>query len=368
MRIRPRRSSKGFLLILGAAALIPLIATPASAGRDGGGFFIHAFDDELPEISATAGLNLEARASAPGDTDNSAVLNRYSCGPMDLKITQAMVDFSKANEELRASGRANEIREHETGGWQTISHYSTAAGGFIEGFPTDGSKPIYAFLGAGNPNDSASLRAVASDFATQCSVSDLRAIPKAGSLISYSWYKDSGTYSETRYLEQDGELVSTAVAFQGHDGALSVSRAISPISSDPAVSDRIPSSLRLGSDGAIRIDAKLRSATDGYNYVSIDKLPDGSGSMSYSFYRGSNDSSHPARKHGPTMVFWDSSGEISSLQYFDSAGTMQSVYSNGDPETLVDRYNQQSGQDWDGSFHRVEDFDIGLPFQPTEPQ
>ncbi len=170
MKQNSRIQRETVLSIVAAAIAVPLIAVPAAAGLGGGRFFVKAWNVEDPSIMAIAGYGGIGHggqipggsggtgpgggSTDPGDgttpgggnggtgpgggtggsnpgggsgstpqpgepgsgsgadsgssADSSAVLNSFAFGGLQLKITQNMVDFSKANEQLIAQGRGAE--------------------------------------------------------------------------------------------------------------------------------------------------------------------------------------------------------------------------------------------------------------------
>lgn len=99
---------------------------PGTAALDGGRFFVHAQNDESPEIEATAGMN-GRDAGGPGTpSDGDKVLATYSCGPGTFSYTQSMKDLTESNLALHEQGRDSEMKLGP-GGWEAVKALDVSA-------------------------------------------------------------------------------------------------------------------------------------------------------------------------------------------------------------------------------------------------
>ena len=363
---------------------MPLVAAPASASLDGGGFFVHAQNIEDSKFKATAGLKGvdpsggggsgggttpgggSGAESPGGPTDSSGVLASYQCGPMELKITQAMVDFSKANE--------SRTPETSPDGWQSMSSFYMATRSVALGYPEGEAKALLVTL-----SDSMAVPAPLSltpdtkAFAYQegemCQIYDRRSTPKSGDRLSYNAYPsydqvnapERDYYADTRWILEEGELRAVTVAKQT-DGRTTVDRGVSGSLVDHAKSDSKPSVIYRGLDGSLTIQVYLKTPIDGANKVSLGVNADGSGEVQYLDHRGLTADGQQAetyapRKNGPVTVRWNSSGDFTYLQSYDSHENF------GDSAFTAAKYNELTGQSWDGSYLKGSDFDLTIPFE-----
>lgn len=373
---RATRRRQGIIVsAIGAAILVPLVALPASASLDDGHFLVHAQNIEEPEYEAYAGLKSDGSAPGggevdPGGDESSATLASYSCGPLGFAVTQAMVDFSKANQALAAEGKAPQTNAE---GWQSMAYFSATERKMIAGYPEDGSVPPLVYLKSDmalpvpsdqpGPTNGVLLRL---DNSANCSYLDARSGAAEGKGFGY-WMLSNGAFSESRYLREDGALVAVSSARQA-DGANTISRKESAVSYNPAKSNSKPYSLSKSQAGVVRAELILKETIDGYNRITVTANPDGSGSISYSNYLGANSATSlkigaPNRTQGPTGIIWNSEGEITGLEGGKPGST---VFWRGGPFT-VEEYNEATGMNWDGSYQKPSDFDLNFPFAPTPP-
>lgn len=167
----------------------------------------------------------------------------------------------------------------------------------------------------------------------------------------------TGYYADSRRFFQDGVYAQVTVAKQV-DGSTTVLRQNS--GSDPSylASDRLPYSIRVGSDGSIIASILLMKTIDGYNHINISRDAEGGTQVQYIYF--SNGSGRAAdRKHGPTTINMDGTGKFINLAYSDGNGG-----STWAPANTVAGYNEAAGQDWDGSYAKLSDFDTAIPFKP----
>lgn len=131
---QPSGKAAGRKTILLGAALATMLVVPlgGSAALSGGGFFIHAYNDQEVEIEATAGL----RGTTPGgpgepggENPGNSLASTVVCGDESVTVTQAMLDFSNGNREAVAAGGSAET--WPGGNWKFIaagSYYEVIAG------------------------------------------------------------------------------------------------------------------------------------------------------------------------------------------------------------------------------------------------
>ena len=381
-----RRSRNTLLSALGVALALPLIAVPASAALDGGGFLVHAQNTEDARYQATAGAkgSTQGGGSGGGSTtpgggsgadnpggaaDSTRVLADYQCGPMGLKITQAMVDFSKANE--------SQTPKSSSDGWQSISSYSSATNKVALGYPDSGPKAPLVTLSDSMAvpaplQFSDATKAFAYEEGGMCQILDRRSVPRAGERLTYTAQPsydpaqpERNYYSEARWVSEDGELRPVSVSKQS-DGRITVNRHTTSLLGGYAKSDTKPTSLALSDDGSFVIEAHRKTTLDGANNIYLRVEADGSGQLMYRYYKGQTadgqqDIDYAPRKNGPVALNWDSSGVFTSLRSYDSNENF------GDSAFTVAKYNELTGQNWDGSYLKGSDFDLTLPFQATPP-
>jgi type II secretory pathway pseudopilin PulG len=114
-------------------------------------FCVTATWSEDSTINSTSG-NCEAEETVvppDEDADNSAILATYTCGPAEIKITQAMQDHSDANLLLKDAGKESEMIPYPGGGWNIIIDPASILGQKAKGayFSTDGDSKMLNNLG-----------------------------------------------------------------------------------------------------------------------------------------------------------------------------------------------------------------------------
>lgn len=395
------------LSIAAAAIAVPLIAVPAAAGLDGGRFFVKAWNVEDPSIMAIAGYGGLAHggqipgggsggtgpgggSTDPGDgttpgggnggtgpgggtggsnpgggsgstpqpgepgsgsgadsgssADSSSEFFNLNAGPLSFRITQNMIDFSRANEQLMAQGQMDGLKTHADG-WMVIASlvngnpdigYQAGAQGYYLMDPMRGEAGIVAGAADG----------------TEAQILDMRAKPADGVVTGYAFSAGTPYFTETRYATVDGKLTSLMVT-RGPNGD-SLSRNAEDGRSTFR-SDTVPASVIKYSDGSIsRIQLNRVNVVDGYNRIVIERQTNGSSTVTYD---NPNSGGQAQRKLGPDTLRLDSSGKIVELFYY-SGGSRRSL--TGD--VSVAKYNQVSGDNWDGSYAKPSDFDTRIPF------
>ena len=367
-KIQSRRRKLVFST-LGLVLAVPLLAAPVSASVADGAFLIHAQNSDEPKYEAYAGINGSSAAPedpGAGEEDNSAVLASYSCGALDFAVTQAMVDFSTANEANPSAATSS------PDGWQSISRFVPGSGVKL-GFNTDGSTPVLAYLNEGmtpvsSPSDKApkGVKVRAENTSGGCSIFDLRKAPKDRGFFNYAMEKSTtgnptnNSYMEGRYVTLEDGSLAAARFTKASNSDQSASRTVSPLTKDPARSSKAPYTLTKTAAGRISLMVALKTPVDGYNHVDFTQNADGSGRVQYGSFTtvgsmGPNVGAS-ARTAGPSSISWNSAGQITNL----SSSTGVQLSGNG-PYTAAD-YNAATGQSWDGSYHHLDDFDSDVTF------
>ena len=348
------------------AIAIPLVAVPASAALDGGSFLVKAENVESPEFKATAGIGGTAQeGEAPGEENPGggdefpglAVVANFDCVSLSLRITQDMVDFSKANEERVAAGE--QALTHAEG-WQSIRSSNTD-GESIAGLPADGSMPYAVILSSQmvdsfDPNSPTTLT-YGTNLNGQCTLTDFREPAAHWGVYKYSNDGPSG-YSESRYIDEDGQLSAVNSQIRS-DGALAIDRMTSPKGGTPYRSDSRPQNLVLSQDGSTYLKMYLTGTRDGYARIIIAENADGSGSVTYR----TDSNVFAERAQGPSYIAWDSEGRFTEFQDRNQVSVMGDEVG---PFTAAD-YNAKTGKNWDGAVPKSSDFDLTVPFRPTNP-
>jgi len=367
---------------LGVAIVLPFLISPASAAFDSGTFLVHAQDQAQPKfheayagIKGTKSGDTGGTPGTPGgDTgDSSATLATYTAGSLSLKITQAMLDFSAANVKAQEEGRTEDIKT-DPSGWQTIWFYDNDSGDATQSMPAADASSIDMIFSreSTKPSPDSLYNRISNNMVAQYnqspgsnSMTDGRVAPKADNLYAYK--KAASGYSnelkEGRYISEDGKLVAVEVDGTG-DGNYQINRKTSPTDATPVPSDTKPYDLILSNRGVESLSIRLKATTDGYDQLWIQ----GNGTQirfgkyaSVGPYGINVDDA--VRRHGPVSLNLDGDGNITSFLYADADGQNQYVGDEGATYTVAD-YNSITGQDWDGSYPKLSDFDTDKPFEP----
>lgn len=228
----------------------------------------------------------------------------------------------------------------------------------VPGFPSDGSKPMIVRLGdsiTSMPSTSDTAYAMAAS-ASSCTLVDNRETPVVDGRFGYALQTVGGqqVYGDSRWISEEGKLKKATVTKQA-SGTLTVSRV------DP--SERFPTFL--GTTGTSRsIHYSPVQKTDGVEFVTL--MESATGAVSYNF-RGKGDIVAP-RKNGPTFLAVNAAGLITDYSYTNAAGTSVTAKATGTTNSqIIANYNATTGQSWDGSFPKVSQFDLSVPFQPLAP-
>lgn len=367
--MKTNRNVGSFKLSLAAVAVAsvaaPLIMITGSAGVDSGHFWVKAQYSDNPEIKAFAGINGTGKTEGenpggenPGDGDPEtpgAASLTFNCGPMTLEITEQQLAYSKIAEDLIEAGRSDEIQPNPEG-WEVIT--TSDGEGIYNGLPPS-KKAIVAVLGPYPFTGSdEGMVAFGSEQGDTCQVTDSRPDPKAGERVSYR-NDGSGTYGETRYIEEEGKL--RVVTIYKTANSVAVNRSLDLKNDGKAPSDRYPGNFTSFSDGSIDASAYFTNTLDGADEILMRRNADGSGSVNYRLTQGG----YPNRSNNPTLVEWNSEKEITKLFYVEN-GETRDLPERDEPYT-VEEYNQITGQNWDGKYHTTDDYDFSMPFEIVSP-
>lgn len=358
MKNNATKRTRIVLSALGLAAIIPLIAVPASAGLGSGEFQIKAISSSDTTISGVTGIGGKTgnpgepgEGEGPGPTDPAAiVLATYSCGPVSIEITDKMVELSKSNEALLSAGREGEMVAHADG-WKLIS--STTSGAFAT-FPADGTKPAQMKL---IPSTSGASIAYAVPYGTGCNILDNRA-PAAGETYSYS--TGYGAITEGKTLLEEGELRQVRVA--DNSSQTSVTRT--------APSNKYPTSItKIKSTNDLNTVVTLPAKRDGTEKIYVEAK--GNGDMMYRYQTSVpgelNDAASPTKSE-PTFIWLYGTGLIRTISYNDQNGVEQTYMpSEATYAAQVAGYNARSGQSWDGKLIKISELETAIPFMPVAP-
>ena len=360
MKIKENQT-KLIFSVLGMALAVPLIAVPASAANEsnGGGLLVKAEDTVREEINATVGTDGQivsgtGNGAIPGVElpPTPALLASYRCGPLSFDVTQALVDFSRANDVLQTQGKAAKVQDS----WSHMWSYGSA--GFGSGFQGTAEALPFIFrlntgyTPAGSFPDESSKVFSASQNASTCSIEDFRQSPRDGLTVAYV-KNSSSTYSEGRYLSEDGKLVYVESRVMNSEPDMA--RLVSP-GGAYAKSDTRASTVNIKANGAKIITVDFTRTVDGYNQVEIVQKADGTGTVIYSLRGADGVPVRADRKLAPSYINFDGQGKIVST-----------VTKSGIVDRTAAEYNSRTGNSWDGSFSKMSDFDSKLPFAPTAP-
>lgn len=371
MNINSSRRTKLGVSALGLAVAIPLLAASGSAATPGGFFQVKAIDTET-QVEAVVGMlpNAEGNPGTgnpgtgnpgtgnpgtgdpgtgnPGEQPADTIVASYICGPLTLNITQGMIDFSKANEDLYKAGRADEMVAHADG-WKMI-----ASGNLTDGMATGlVTNPAIVKLGEDIAplTGTVNYRALAAD---SCFLQDDRVAASNNATFMVDIRSSGGqtVYVEGRWVTEEGKLRKVHVSDYG----------------DSTVIDRFEPSDRyptyISDSGSITVvDVRPTQVVDGVHKIRHTLQPE---TVSYQFTGEGN--AKALRKTGPTFVtIVKATGKINSLKYVDSAGvekTISPLLGNTNAE-IIARYNTTTGQNWDGSLPSLDGYDLSAPFAPN---
>jgi len=313
----------------------------------------------------------------PGSSsDTSEVVGTYTAGPISLRITQAMLDFSAANLKAQEEGRSGDIQTTPNG-WKTVwfsdgnDNYSQTPSSITADTTVYLTKSLSAPANWWDPapGDMNNPDTIAYYDKRGSSVEGGTKLAPETSGTSFYYKKAGGsggsTLKEGRYISEGGSTIAAWVENNG--GGYNVTRTVSASNLMAPRSDTKPYRIDFQNGSATMADMFLKTETDGYDTITV-RNNNGSAYVRYGKANGnlagdnSPDSDNPIRKNGPISI----SGKVNSFDqigYTDSNGTAQFL---GDGETryTVDDFNQASGLNWDGKFPVPSDFDVSKPFEP----
>lgn len=311
--------------------------------------------------------------SGPGSTsDTSAVVGTYTAGPISLRVTQAMVDFSKANVQAQEEGRTDDIKTTPNG-WKTVwfsdgnDNYSQTPSSITADTTVYLTKNLSAPTNWWDPTpgDMANSDTIAFYDKRGSSVeggSKLIA-QNAGNSFYYKRAGGSGgsTLKEGRYISEGGSTIAAWVENNG--SGYNVTRTVSASNLMAPRSDTKPYRIDFQNGVATEAEMFLKTETDGYDIIKTQN-----GYARYGKANGnlggdkSPDFDNPLRKNGPFSIS-GSGNSFDQLGYMDADGNSQFL---GDGETRYSAadFNRASGLNWDGKFPKPSDFDTSKPFEP----
>lgn len=355
-------ASAGLVALVGGALLIP----SASAGREDGRFFIHAWNTDDPQFRATAGLQGlgvgdGGAGEVPSDEDTSAVLADFSCGPFDLKLTQAMVDLSEKNSKSEGAPQ-----KHQQG-WTSIYHLDLSTySSYLSGPGSLDEPTIYLNFNNAprdfdpyNPSPDFASTFTARKTPEGCDLSKDSLSTRTDQSYGYAISKSLGQKSYTETRNMGSKTVNLTRFFDGTSGKFLKTDVIYSANdfSVPLVSETEPYSFVISPEST-SLQLRLPSAKDGYDGVSILEASDRT-LIDYKLgYRDAD------RAHGPTSLQLDSTGKIVSISYMKNGSRVTITDWLGSTPITRESFNSASGKDWDGSYPRSKDYNLSLPFEP----
>jgi len=309
--------------------------------------------------------------SGPGSSsDTSAVVGTYTAGPISLRVTQAMVDFSKANVQAQEDGRTEDIKTTPNG-WKTVwfsdgnDNYSQTPSSITADTTVYLTKNLSAPTNWWDPTPG--------DMANSDTIAfyDKRgsSVEGGSKLISQSvgnsfYYKKAGgsagsSLKEGRYISEGGATIAAWVENNG--GGYNVTRTVSASNLMAPRSDTKPYRIDFQNGVATEAEMFLKTETDGYDIIKTQN--------NYARYGKANGNlggdrspefDNPLRKNGPFSIS-GSGDSFDQLGYMDADGNSQFISDGG--YTVAD-FNRISGLNWDGKFPKPSDFDTSKPFEP----
>lgn len=333
-------------------------STGGGTGSDGGG-------------SNSGGSDGTYGNSGPGSSsDTSEVIGTYTAGPVSLRVTQDMLDFSAANLKAQEEGRSGDIKTTPNG-WKTV-WFSDGADNYSQtpsSITADTTVYLTKALSAPTnwwdptPGDMNNTDTVAYYDKRGSSV-------EAGTKIGSSavgttfYYKKASSYGgsslkEGRYISEGGSTIAAWVETMG--SGYNVKRTVSAGNMMAPRSDTKPYMIDFQNGAPTMVNMFLKTEVDGYDTITTQN--------GYARYGKANgnlgsdntpESTDPVRKNGPFAISANG-GSFDQLGYTDSDGASQFI-SDG-PYTVSD-YNRISGQNWNGSYAKPGDFDTSKPFNP----
>ena len=350
------------------ALAVPLVASPASAGLSDGKFFAHAQNIEDAQYAATAGMNgstipgggtgggTGGEGTLPGGnianpggvSDTSAKVATIKSGPMSFIVTQAMLDFSKANVERVARGEAPEVYQ----GWSFVYHIGGT--GIVEGLPEDGSIPEVIALSPDANGQVATITANAQLSGVVSSIDDNRADPRDGLRTMYSSIEGQSD-TDGRYVMDHGKLVFVSIESSSSGNAFVKIYTGEKAADRSFLSSSVrPYTFRITNGNIESVSMMLPKTDDGANAVEVAPFAGGLQLTTYRSVSGIYDNGYAQRSNSPLVV---SSNADGSIRYAGDSVDGPFYYS-------VSEYNEKTGKNWDGSVYRLSsNVDTSIPFQ-----
>lgn len=362
--------------VVGLLALTgPLFESASASATSNGNFLIKAQNVQNPEKQSVAGVkaNLKTGENNPGgdgettpepenpdlgeDVGFPAVYS-IDCGPMTFKIDSVELSYGNLAKELFEAGKKDEVVKNP-GDWKYLIHTQDFRT-YKLGLPPDGVDAVVAL----SDSPTSTIGAKASGMKQEngiCMIEDRRVEEALGNKFHYTKYSESN-YREGRFIEEEGKLIPVIVEVKDGE-VIAISRLLMSNGGNAAYteapSDTYPSYYMKTDDGKESITFRYKTVIDGLEYLYVENKADSSGRIQYQ----DKDKNLIKRKDAPSSVDWNSTGRITTLRYLDANNATKTliVPSGVDP---VFYYNQQTGQNWDGSYKKVSDFNIDAPFIP----
>lgn len=378
-----KKLAKATTLGLGALLVTGIMAPSVSAATDTNGIFtVKAEDKKDNSIVATAGFkalpstNIDGSDSNgddgggeenPGDNETNPPKDpdpetpgvvspfKMDCGPMAITIDDQIISYAKVAEDLAKEGKADQVGNNPEG-WKYLSTSNSVSGSLTMGWPEDTSQIIRVILGEESSLNN--YKTFGYKTPDTCSILDYRTAKEPGNVVQHMSTSDGKT--EGRYVEEEGKLNLAVV--EDSNIKKSVER-FEPKSSSsdnaPSRSDVLPHYYGEFSNGGKRADIRPKTGADVVPKIGIELNQDGSGYVSFVNNRNSSIN----KEDGPQFIRWDKNKRIDQLTYKSkNGGWTRSMDGISDP---VAYYNKETGQNWDGDYPQLEDYDLTIPFTPT---
>jgi len=312
-------------------------------------------------------------SSGPGSSsDTSKVIGTYTAGPVSLRVTQDMLDFSAANLKAQEEGRIGDIKTTPNG-WKTV-WFSDGADNYSQtpsSITADTTVYLTKALSAPTnwwdptPGDMNNIDTVVYYDKRGSSV-------EAGTKIGPSsvgttfYYKKAGgsggsSLKEGRYISESGSTIAAWV--ETMSSGYNVKRTISASNMMAPRSDTKPYMVDFQNGTPTMANIFLKTEVDGYDVITTQngyaRYGKANGSLAGD---GSMDFSTPPRKNGPIELS-GTTNSFSQLTYADADGNYTPIDEGKTSYTVAD-YNRITGQNWDGKFSVPSDFDTSKPFEP----
>lgn len=365
--------------VVGLLALTsPFLESASASSTSDGAFLVKAQNVQNPEKQSVAGVkaNLKTGENNPGgdggttpepenpdlgeDVGFPAVYS-IDCGPMTFKIDSVELSYGNLAKELFEAGKKDEVVKNP-GGWKYLIHTQDFSK-YSLGLPADGVKDVAVAL-SDSPTSSIGGKAIGMQEGSEtCMIEDRRVEKALSNKFHYSKYNESN-YREGRFIEEEGKLIPVIVEIKNGE-VIGISRLVMLDGGNAAYTES-PSDVypafysKLSSRESLVF--RYKTVVDSLEYIYIENRADSSGYTRYE----DGDKKTVKRENAPSVVEWNTQGSITKFEYLDANNAIKklTVPSGVDP---VFYYNQQTGQNWDGSYKKVSDFNIDAPFIPEKP-